>query len=428
MNGPDNLLPSPIQAAPLPEVRNHTRFPSQYFQMLDTVDTLFHVMVTRITYDLTQLDADGYPRLASKQTELVTSDEFINAPNVSSTLQESDFAPYKPKCDLLFINAVAYAPTHVGVTNVGAPTRKPTARFPAGVRVELNDHTTWQKLLTVTGPRTLGAGLLGGLTLSEPEPAEQVAISYELAFGGTNTWWKGWPTPAEDDQRLDIDLHDHFNPIGCGLIDPQWQRKVGLNQFPAPQIEAFEYPFTRDHAEAGARAAGSPDAMPAYPAVGLGPIGRWWQPRRSKAGSYDEIWKATRWPKLPQDFDFGYWNAAPEDQQIDYPQGGEKFMLVNLIAPEHAADGCMVFRLPPNQLHQRVRLHSGPRITSIVPIDTVIVDLQSMTLTLVHRITTPTNAAVRVIEIGLGDGRTAAADANATHLADEMELGAARGQ
>lgn len=420
MNGPDNLLPSPIQAAAIPEVRNHTRFPSQYFQMIDAADTLFHVIVTRITYDLTQLDADGYPQMANKQAELVTSDEFVNAPNISSTLQESDFAPYKPKCDLLFMNANAYAPFSSGGR------RKALPRFAAGVRIELADGSQWQKLLAVTGPRTLSVGALGGLTLSDAEPVEQVSIGYELAFGGTNAWWKDWPKPAEEDQRLDIDLHDDFNPIGCGLINANWQKKVGLSQFPAPQIEAFERPFTRDHAEAAMRQSGSADAPVVYAAVGLGPIGRWWQPRRQKAGSYDDIWKATRWPKLPRDFDFGYWNAAPEDQQIDYPQGGETFMLVNLIAPEHAADGCMVFRLPPNQLHQRIRLHSGPRVTSKVPIDTVIVDLQAMTLTLVHRITTPTNAEVRVIELGLGDGRTAEADE--TNPTTQLEPGSARGQ
>ena len=32
------------------------------------------------------------------------------------------------------------------------------------------------------------------------------------------------------------------------------------------------------------------------------------------AGTYDDSWKQTRWPGLPEDFDFGYWNCAPEDQ------------------------------------------------------------------------------------------------------------------
>ena len=73
MNGPDNLLPSPIESAPVPKVVNHTRFPSQYFQMIDTGDVVFHVMVTRITYDLTQLDAEGYPALPPNKLSSLTA-------------------------------------------------------------------------------------------------------------------------------------------------------------------------------------------------------------------------------------------------------------------------------------------------------------------------------------------------------------------
>lgn len=67
MNGPDLLMPAPVQAAPLAEVRNHTAFESQYFQMLDTSDEVFHVLVSRITYDLTRLADDRSPQLALAQ-------------------------------------------------------------------------------------------------------------------------------------------------------------------------------------------------------------------------------------------------------------------------------------------------------------------------------------------------------------------------
>ena len=49
MNGPDLLLPAPVQAAPLPVVRNHTPYPRQYFQMMDVGDEVFHVIASRIT-------------------------------------------------------------------------------------------------------------------------------------------------------------------------------------------------------------------------------------------------------------------------------------------------------------------------------------------------------------------------------------------
>ena len=417
MNGPENLFDSPIESAAVPEVRNHTRFPSQYFQMMDTSDALFHVMVTRLTYDLRSLDSAGYPALAGVQTELVDSDEYHDEINLSSTVQESDYAPFKPKCDVLFANATAYAPLVDGK-------RKPLERFPAGVRIELADGTEWQKLVHVTGARTLSVGALGGFKLSEPEPTLGVEIRYEYAFGGTNQWWKGWPTAIEADQRFEIDIHHPMNPVGCGVIDPTWRSKGKLPFFPAPQIEAYNVPFTAAHAERAATRAMLPEDHaksefhePSYPVVGLGAIGRWWQPRRAKAGSYNELWKQTRWPKLPEDFDFGYWNAAPEDQQIDYPKGGERVLLVNLIHPNYQPSASMWFRIPKTDLHQRVRLHSGPRFTQPMVIDTVIIDLEAMQLILVHRATTPAAAEVRVIEVGIGNGGDGSDGSDASNAA-----------
>ena len=428
MNGPDNLLPSPIESAPVPEVINHTRFPSQYFQMMDTSDLVFHVMVTRMTYDLSALDTEGYPALAETQTELVDSDEFIDQANLSSTQQESDYAPYKPKCDLLFMNAVAYAPA----LGRNKTKRKPLESFPAGVRIEHNDGTQWQKLITVTGPRTLTPSALGGLHLSEPEPTLAVPIRYEHAFGGTNLWWKGWPTPIEDDQRHEIDLHHEQNPIGCGLIDPQWRKKTQLAAFPAPQIEAYEHPFTQAHAEKAASSAATnlnnPQATSVYPVVGLSAVGRWWLPRRAKAGSYNEIWKQTRWPKLPQDFDFGYWNSAPEDQQFDYPEGGEKIMLVNLIDPSDPAKspdgtGSVWFKLPKQDLKLLVRLEIGAMLFAPMNIDTVIIDLEAMQLTLVRRAQVSAKADVRQLELGTwpDDTKMEATEAMAQWIAEQNQ-------
>ena len=316
--------------------------------------------------------------------------------------------------------------------------RKPLESYPAGARIEFNDGTLWQKLLTVTGPRSLTPSALGGLHLSEPEPTLSVPIRYEYAFGGTNQWWKGWPSAIEDDQRHEIDLHHDQNPIGCGLIDPQWRKKTRLNSFPAPQIEAYEQPFTQAHAEKAASSAASnlnnANAESVYPVVGLGAVGRWWLPRRAKAGSYDEIWKQTRWPKLPKDFDFGYWNAAPEDQQFDYPQGGEKIMLVNLVDPSDAArspdaSGSLWFKLPKQDLKLLVRLEIGAMLFAPMKIDTVIVDLEAMQLTLVRRALVSAKADVRALEVGTWvDGtKMEISEDMAAWVATQAQTGARRG-
>ena len=152
MNGPDNLIDAPVRAAALPEVRNHTGFPSQYYQMMDVADQLFHVMVSRLTYDMRQADDEGLLLLADEQTPLAESDRYIGAINQSSLIEESDYATFKPRCDILFAHAVAHAPGG-----------KPSARWPVGVRIG-----DWQKRLTICGPRRLARTRLGW-KLAEPE-------------------------------------------------------------------------------------------------------------------------------------------------------------------------------------------------------------------------------------------------------------------
>ena len=393
MNGPDNLLPSAIEAAPVPEVRNQTRYPSQYFQMIDVADDIFHVMVTRITYDLSDIDDEGYPAEAEEQPELCDADEHYGDANSSSVIQESDYAPFKPRCDLLFANVSAWAP----VTANGK--RRALARYPAGVRIDFPDGSHWQKLLTVTGPRTLSTSRIGGLSLSDPEPASCVPIRYERAFGGNCQWWKGWPQPTDEGQRLEIDLHEIHNPIGCGYVDSGWLKKTRSTDFPAPQIEVFEQPFTLAHAEKASTAGSAAGAEAIYPVVGLGPVGRWWQPRRNKAGSYDEVWKATRWPRLPANFDFAYWNAAPEDQQFDYPLGGEQFTLVNL----HDKHADLRFRLPTPTIKLLLHLDAGVPVFKPLCIDTLVIDMDALTLSVVQRAQIGAASNTAVIELGTWD-------------------------
>ena len=73
------------------------------------------------------------------------------------------------------------------------------------------------------------------------------------------------------------------------------------------------------------------------------------QPRYPYAGTYDQHWIDEVFPFLPADFDDRYYQAAPEDQWIDEPQGGEEVVLVNL-TPE----GRTSFRLPPGRHAGRV--------------------------------------------------------------------------
>lgn len=406
MNSPDSTLPAPLTAAPLPEVVNHTPWPSQYFQHVDPQGEIFHVMVCRMTYSLptlnTRASADPVPELLhpEEQPPLCESDQYRLDINTSSLIQESDYAPYKPKCDVLVVNALAYSPGG-----------KPRVRWPAGFAF----GDAIQKLLQVTGPRTLKEGLLGW-SLSAPEAVTQVPIRYELAYGGPNAialqglleQLAAEPElNAADKHKATLALdrmpaYHPANPIGCGRNPSQvfeaieTIRNVQHSSIPdwksveavlhvAPQIEALDKAFK-----------GQND----YPVLGLGPIGRWWQPRLKLAGTHDEAWKATQWPRSPRDHDYHYWNCAPQDQQIDYPQGGEVIALANLTPGLPPDGGTIRFALPQQDLQLLLRLQAGPLLFAPMHIDTIIIDLEAATLSVVRRAIVSARTEVRALELG----------------------------
>jgi hypothetical protein len=375
MNGPENLIDAPLDAARLPEVVNHTTLPSQYFQMADVNDCIFHVVVVRSTYDMYRADNGGRLLLAREQTPLVESDQYYEEVNSSSLIQESDYAPFKPKCDLLFTHA-----------NACAPDGRPITRIPVGVRVG-----EWSKMLHACGPRKLRLGLFNW-SLSEPIPTTQVPIRYELAWGGTCQW------PSQVEEGVSPELLERYdlNPVGRGFLDRTWLRKSGAAEFDAPQLEAFEKPLNISHVDARN-----------YPVIGLGAVGRWWLPRRTKAGTFDETWKRERWPRLPKDFDFNYWNCAPSDQQIDYPLGGEQVVMAGL----HPG-GEMRFRLPQPESKLLLHLDVGVPMFKTMQIDTLVFDLRAMQLIVVQRALVAAKAGVERIEIGTWDYHEARARNN----------------
>jgi hypothetical protein len=120
------------------------------------------------------------------------------------------------------------------------------------------------------------------------------------------------------------------NPVGCGWIDQRHDRFFDeqgqriLTLLRAPQIEPPEAPITAlvmaQNPEGDLDARAMTEVAASYPhaPVGFGVVGRAWAPRLIRAGTYDQAWLDQRWPNLPKDFDFGYWNEAPEDQQIPY--------------------------------------------------------------------------------------------------------------
>jgi uncharacterized protein YjbI with pentapeptide repeats len=231
-------------------------------------------------------------------------------------------APHKPAGDLL-VNADA-------CTRGAAPVR--------GVRVavELDDY---RKELAVFGDRAWRASL-GGAAASEPQPFTRMPISYERAFGG--------PGYAA-------------NPTGIG-------HGSGARGHRVPNIVRLTDP--------------SPSPGGNSEPAGFAAIPPSWQPRAGKLGTFDERWLAQRWPAMPADFDPGYWNEAPADQQFPgYFRGDERLAFENM----HPAYPKVEMQLPARRARAFAAMADGEFRELPLVLDTVAVDLVGEQAELVWR-------------------------------------------
>ena len=140
---------------------------------------------------------------------------------------------------------------------------------------------------------------------SAPEPFVQMPVAWERAFGGSdfpdNPLGKGFAPVDVDGKKM------HFLP---NVEDPK-RLVMKKGDRPAP--------------------------------VGFGPVDQTWPARMRKAGTYDDEWLKTRFPGLAADIDWTFFNAAPEDQQIQgYFTGEETFEVHGM----NAAENVVSTRLP----------------------------------------------------------------------------------
>ena len=193
---------------------------------------------------------------------------------------ESDFAFLKPRADLLLVGK-CHTPGGRTVTN-------------CPVTFQVGD---FKKTLTVFGNRRWKKRLFRWKA-TEPETFIEMELRYENSFGGQRT---------------------AKNPLGKG--DGPIKKDQGGDAGPLPNIED------------PSQLINSPKSSP-EPA-GFGPLGRMWQTRYSKTGTYTGNYRESRWPWFPEDFDWGYFNAAPPGMQVEgYLKGNEKLTFENL-HPEH---------------------------------------------------------------------------------------------
>jgi hypothetical protein len=190
------------------------------------------------------------------------------------------------------------------------------------------------------------------------------------------------------------------NPLGCGYSQAWHWQASQCQQLAAPRIEYAGQPFTATmFADIAARNASSVAAMPAP--AGVSCVGRAWLPRRQLIGNFQAKahYAADEYPALPEDFDFGYWNCAPRDQQCAHLRGDEEFALINLCSPQSASasinpqqDTQLCFQLPGHMFYLALGDAQGRLGVKPLLIDTVYIDLEKNQIEVVWRAVIATSA------------------------------------
>ncbi|MGW8389329.1 DUF2169 family type VI secretion system accessory protein [Pseudoduganella sp. HUAS MS19] len=441
----------------IPSLRfdNRTELDALHFDTIDQNGVAFHVIVAKTGYRIVPGETNAMAKLVPTEEPLLLydRDHHHDGDLEKSVRVESDLAPYKPVCDVVVIGE-AHPPANVKVLqfNVGLRVNYPDTPAPIPERPRpLNPMQAlstaafdeWQqqvaiaertripgkvlidKTLIVTGKRYLlrrAAPLrwLGGLArvaslgavqpnpwrLTSGEPATAVPLRYELAFGGecrierssglTNRIPK--KHRLKDEQAANYpapqgapDAHDssQLNPVGCGFSRKWYLDATRTSAMLAPRIEHPLKPFSADLFWNVAK--GQSDLETA----GMGFVGRGWLPRRQLVGTVEEKddWQEGEIPLLPKDFDFRYWNGAPDDQQCQHLSGGEQFRLTNLSHPSSTVaqvdtDGNrqLAFALPQQSLFAMAATETGGVAALPLAIDTVIINMESEQVELVWRL------------------------------------------
>lgn len=399
------------------QFRNLTPLHAMAFSSVDVPGNEFHVVVLKAGYRLEpthSLDADADTHqcvllAGNVAVPLVMADEYEGETGRSSVKWESDLAPFKPKCDVL-VRATAHAPNGQSVPS-----------WPVRLRVVAGAEMLIDKGMTVSGPRVFRKGWRGWRP-ADPESSAAVPVRWEYAFGGTS---RVLAAPGATGVTAEHELNEvcFSNPLGRGWVEKRFfdratsssvvasssiasvpGRQAKIIELPAPQIEAWDKPVEGPNVVEHPGSPIDPNQMKAVVAsygstpVGLGVVGRAWTPRLQFAGTYDEVWRKERWPYLPRDFDFQYWNGAPPDQQIAWPKPGLVFELANLAPPERTRAGFLRASLPGHRALVALRFESGAIAPLAMNPDTLLIDTEEMRVYVTWRAIFPLQPAVRVCE------------------------------
>lgn len=256
------------------------------------------VVVIKATYRIPE--NDKMPRPLIPPQPIASSDKFVGEPGLSACLYEVDYVRRKAKCDILF-DAKAHSPDEQPVTKISAG---------------FNFNGKLKKYVSVVGDRFWQQDVLY-VGKTNALPFTSMPLHYGKAFGGTVV--SGKP------DKLQYDSHPE-NLIGMG-----YSKSTGLftvHGMQLPNLMALGESAHKPYSNTAA--------------VAFSVLSKTAQSRRKYAGTYDEKWQQNTFPFLPEDFDERFYQSAPLDQQVDYPQGGETVELHNMMPGRPQVS----FRLP----------------------------------------------------------------------------------
>lgn len=294
------------------------------------------VVAVKGTFSLPRRGETTPPRLLDEQVPLADADVFTGEPGRSATVVECDFAPMKPRCDIL-LNGSAYA-------RGGGLAQRVVVGLQFGAM---------QKAFTVWGDRVWEAGVTGA-SPSQPRPFTRLPISYDNAFGGVDDF-----SPFPEEHRTYLP-----NPVGRG-----WHRLTQrelVDGKPVSNTEEQSDPVTRPNGN--------------HRPMAFGAVGRNWQHRIPLAGTYDQHWQDNVFPFLPHDFDPAYFQCAPPDQQLETPRGGERVLIVGM-----TEDGRRDFALPSVEVPVVFFRRRGERVEMQATLDTVLFEPDAERFNMVWR-------------------------------------------
>ena len=298
---------------------------------------------------------NGKTKLAEEQESLVYADVHYGDPGTTSIKYECDFAPFKPRADVI-VNGHAYS-------TKGRPAIE--------VSVALRIGNLFQKQIKVIGDRYWNIASVD-LRPTPPIPFVRMPMVFERAFGGSD---HSHTNPKYQGTEM-------RNPVGTGFHkNPDIKTLEGKR---LPNLEHPRHPFRR----------WTDTPLPAC----FGILGRGWQPRIKLAGIYDKKWLDERFPFLPLDFEEEYFQSTPMDQQVPYFKGGEVIRCSNM-TPE----GTLVFKVPQLEISILYRFHNQD-VKIEANLDTMLIEPDKRRLMLSWRTKVPTGRkfnSLREVLIGV---------------------------